>query len=186
MKYHFDIAAEMVKIAESAEHQKSMEKLAFSREGKEEVSEVEEEMKKLASDCKCEEDCDGDCGCECHEKEGEKKEASVSLEDTAGLLLEISTELEDQGMDRLAAATIVLADSILKTAAAKKKSPDSGKSGSSSSSSSGSSSSSSSGSSKKDKKPGKKMSMKERMEKMRAAQKGKKGKKPADKSSKKK
>lgn len=147
MKYHFDIAAEMIKIAESAEHLNSMEKLAFSREGKEETSEVEEEMKKLASDCDCKEDCD-DCDCSCHDKT-EKKEASVSLEDTAGLLLEISNELEDQGMDRLAAATIILADNILKTAAAKKKPTD---------------------------KKSKKLTMKERMEKMRAAQKGKKGK----------
>lgn len=178
MKYHYDWAAEMVKIAESAEHLNSMEKLAFSREGKEEVSEVEEEMKKLASDdCDCKEDCD-DCDCDCHDK-SEKKEASVSLEDTAGLLLEISTELEDQGMDRLAAATIVLADNILKTAAAKK----------SPSSSSSSSSSSKSSDKKSDKKSGKKMTMKERMEKMRAMQKGKKGKskdKSEDKSSKKK
>ncbi len=172
MKYTFDIAAEMIKIAESAEHQKSMEKLAFSREGKEEVSEVEEEMKKLASkDCDCEEDCD-DCDCDCHEDKSEKK---ASLEETAGLLLEISNDLEDEGLERLAAATIVLADNILKTAAAKKKSP-----GSSSASSSGADKS------KSDKKSGKKMSMKERMEKMRAAQKGKKGKKKEDKSEKKK
>eukprot|EP00697_Spironema_sp_BW2_P004818 gnl/Spiro4/1652_TR868_c0_g1_i1.p2 gnl/Spiro4/1652_TR868_c0_g1~~gnl/Spiro4/1652_TR868_c0_g1_i1.p2 ORF type:complete len:173 (+),score=11.32 gnl/Spiro4/1652_TR868_c0_g1_i1:225-743(+) len=150
MKYHFDIAAEMEKIAQSAEHQKSMEKLAFSREGKEEFSEVEEEMKKLASDSDCEcnkdKDCKG-CDCDCHDAKTDKKEASASLEDMAGLLIEISTELEDQGVDRLAAATIVLADNLLKTAAAKK-----------------------------DKKSGKKMTMKERMEKMRAMQKGKKGK----------
>jgi hypothetical protein len=149
MKYHFDIAAEMEKIAQSAEHQKSMEKLAFSREGKEEFSEVEEEMKKLASDdCECnkDKDCKG-CDCDCHEAKTDKKEASASLEDMAGLLIEMSTELEDQGVDKLAAATIVLADSLLKTAAAKK-----------------------------DKKSGKKMTMKERMEKMRAMQKGKKGK----------
>ncbi len=166
----------MVKIAESAEHLNSMEKLAFSREGKEEVSEVEEEMKKLASgDCDCDEDkdCKG-CDCDCHEAKTDKKEASTSLEDMAGLLIEMSTELEDQGVERLAAATIVLADNILKTAAAKKKSPE------------GSASSSSGSDKKSDKKSGKKMSMKERMEKMRAMQKGKKSKKTEDKSSKKK
>lgn len=153
MKQHFDIAAEMIKIAQSAEHLKSIEKLAFSREGKEEVSEVEEEMKKLAQEkCKCGDDCDGDCGCECHE-EHEKKEASTSLEDTAGLLLEISNELEDQGMDRLAAATIVLADNILKTAA-----------------------------SKKSKKKSKKLTMKERIKKMQEARKKGKSKKEESKS----
>ena len=157
MKYHYDYAAEMIKIAESQEHQNSMEKLAFSREGKEEYSEVEEEMKKLAHGCKCEEECEEDCKCECHEEKEEKKEASVSLEDTAGLLLEISNELEDQGMERLAAATIVLADNILKTAAAKKEKSKS--------------------KSKSSEKGKKKMTMKERMEKMRAMQGKGKGKK---------
>lgn len=151
MKNNYDYAAEMVKIAESAEHQKlfGLEKLAFSRDGQVVASEVEEEVKKLAKkeDCDCEEDCE-ECDCECHDK-GEKKEASdVSLEDTAGLLLEISNELENQGQERLAAASLLLADSILKTAAKKKKPASKSKS----------------------KSKGKKMSMKERMEKMRAAQ----------------
>jgi hypothetical protein len=177
MKYNYDYAAEMVKIASSSEHKKlfGMEKVAFSRDGQtEELSEVESEMRKLAKDCSCEDDCD------CKEKakeegeeekeeeeEGEKKEASdTSLEDTASLLLEISNELEDQGMDRLAAASLVLADNILKTAADRKSKSTSDKAKKS----------------VDDKKPGKKLTMKERMEKMRAMQKGKgKGKGKEDK-----
>jgi hypothetical protein len=177
-KYNYDYAAEMIKIAESQGHQDQMEKLAFSRDGQVVASEVEEEMKKLAKEeCKCEE-CEDDCDCECHEDAETKKEASadVSLEETAGLLLEISNELEDAGHERLAAASIALADVMIKEAADKKKSK--GKS-------SGSSSSKSKSSDKSKSSGGKKMSLKERMEKMRAMQgKGKKSKKE-DKSDKK-
>lgn len=162
MKYNYDYAAEMDKIANSAEHKKlfGLEKTAFSREGSQEPSEVEAELNKLAEDgCKCDE-CEDDCDCDCHE--GSKKEASeVSLEDAASILLDISSELEEQGHERLAAASIVLADNIIKEAAKK---TDKSKSESKSKSSDKS-------------KSGKKLTMKERMEKMRNAQgKGKKSK----------
>lgn len=177
MKYNYDYAAEMVKIADSAEHKKlfGMEKLAFSRDDVSDgPSEVEEEMKRLAKACSC----DGDCDCradedeekeEKDEEEGEKKEASdTSLEDTASILLEISNELEEQGMDRLAAASLVLADNILKTAADRKSTSDKSKTDKSKTDKS---------KTDKSKSSGKKLTMKERMEKMRAMQGKKKGKK---------
>lgn len=155
MKNTYDYASEMVKIAEaSGQNVFGIEKVAFSRDGQNKPSEVEDEMKKMSEtkfeteskscDCVCH-DGGEDCHCSCTET---KKEASdVSLEDTAGLLLEISDELEGQGHERLAAATIILADTILKTAA-KKKGP------------------------KKTKSKGKKkMTMKERMKKMRGLKK---------------
>lgn len=174
-KFNYDYAAEMLKIAASQDHQDQMEKLAFSRDGKVEPSEVEEELKKLASDdkdCKCE-DCKEDCDCECHEgkDKSEKKEASdISIQDAASVLLDLSTELEDAGHERLAAASISLAEMMIKEA------KDKSKDKSSASKSSGKSSDKSSGKSS-DKSSGKKMSLKERMEKMRAMQgKGKKKK----------
>ncbi|CAN5950669.1 unnamed protein product [Sphagnum jensenii] len=120
----------MMKIAATPEHQKSMSKLAFSRDGVEfgtNEGNVGDEMERLANmehgkDCDC-----AECKKKWKEKEemdaddgvGEVKEAS--LEDNAELLLELSGELEDAGHERLAAATIALADVMIKEAKAKKK-----------------------------------------------------------------
>lgn len=156
-KDFYDYAAEMVKIANSQEHQEVFGvKTAFSRDGKEfgkQESEVEAEFNKLANkDCDCKEDCEN-CDCNCHEEKGEKKEASadesLSLEDAAGMILEISDHLDNQGENKLAAATIFLAESMIKEAAKKKKEDKKSKSKSSGN--------------------GKKMSLKERMEKLRKA-----------------
>jgi len=101
-----------------------------------------------------------------------EKEASVRnpAREAFNALLKVSEDLESAGFERLAAASILLADKLITEAKAKssKKSDKSEKSKGS----------------EKSKSKGKKMDMKERMEKMRKMQKGK-GKKDSKKSEKK-
>lgn len=189
-KYSYDWAQEMINAAATPE----MQKLAFSRDGIEFTEKdgggVESEIERTAGkDCDCGADCGDSCDCDCHDKNADDGAvvAEASLEDTAELLLEISDELEQSGHERLAAASIALADVMIKEAKAKKK-PKLGpgmkkqtgphSSAESKKETAASPYSTSPGSRKKhDKKDtkggkngGKKLTLKERMAKMRAAQ----------------
>ena len=172
------LAAEMDKALNSEENKQMfssssvLEKLAFNRvadEGKL-PSEVEEEMKKqslqktASTTCECPEkhECGDECkcpaSCDC-------KKTKKSASEIVNALLKVSEDLENVGLAKLAALSIVLAEKVVE---AKKKSTE-----------------------KKDddkkssKSKSKKMTMKERMEKMRKAKSKGKGKKEKSKSSKK-
>lgn len=134
MKYNYDYAAEMEKIASSQEHQKlyaPMEKLAFSRDGQDVDSEVEREFEKSfqkTAGCECK-DCGDSCDCDCHKKDTASADdgmtssddtATKSALDTVSGLMKISMQLEEQGFDRLAAASLMLAEYVVKEAKKKK------------------------------------------------------------------
>lgn len=164
------IAAEMNKALEDNKSLFStssmLEKLAFKKVSDEnQVGEVEAELdlKKVANDTshtseKCCE-CDGKhnakhgCECDCHPSHSHK-EANI-ITKTVGAFLKISEDLDTMGFDRLAAASILLADKLI--AEAKVKSSPKSKSEDKSKSSTKSKSS----------KETKKMDMKDRMKKMR-------------------
>jgi hypothetical protein len=171
MKPTYDIAAEMIKIAESQEHKKlfePLEKLAFSREGKEEPSEVEAEMRKMEkkANCECQEKGCKDCDCSCHKEtakaddglvvgEPEMVSAAAFPLNTVQTLMKISMQLEAEGLETVSAAALMLADAVVKEAKKKKeKSKSKSKSVSKS---------------KDEKSKSKKMTQKERMEAMRKA-----------------
>jgi hypothetical protein len=172
MKPQYDIAAEMIKIAESQEHKKlfePLEKLAFSREGKEEPSEVEAEMRKLEkkANCECKEKGCKDCDCSCHKEEakaddgllvGEPEMATATASfplNTVQTLMKISMQLEAEGLDTVSAAALMLADAVVKEAKKKKEKSKS--------------KSMSKSKGKDEKSKSKKMTPKERMEAMRKA-----------------
>lgn len=181
------LAADMDKVLNSNENKdmfsnsSMLEKLAFRKVSEqEEVSEIEVELdsslKKTAGCCECGEEKHHECKCECHDKKEEKKEekkASVRnpAREAFNALLKVSEDLESAGFERLAAASILLADKLIVEAKAKssKKTDKSEKSKGS----------------EKSKSKGKKMDMKERMEKMRKMQKGKGKGKDSKKSEKK-
>lgn len=142
---NYDYAAEMLKIAESDEHKKLFQpivKEAFSRDGQEEPSEVEAEMNKMnkqasSSSCKCDEHCK-DCSCECHKDEHKVNDQNYHYDTSSSAsqmpnsemnatksafplnavqsLMKISEQLEAQGMEKIAAASLVLAEAIVKEA----------------------------------------------------------------------
>jgi hypothetical protein len=176
------IAAEMDKVLNSDENKEMfsnssmLEKLAFKKVSEQDqVSEVEMELdsslKKTAGCCECGEDKKHECDCHCH-KDAEKEEKKASVRNPAreafNALLKVSEDLESAGFERLAAASILLADKLITEAKAKSskksektKEPEKSKS--------------------KPKSKSKKMDMKERMEKMRKMQKGKKDSKKSEK-----
>lgn len=177
------IAAEMNQIMSSNENKEMfstssmLEKLAFRKVSEQDqVSEVEAELEssltKTASCCECGEHKEHKCECVCHkDTEKEDKKASYNPARAAfNALLKVSEDLESAGFERLAAASIMLADKLITEAKAKssKKSDKKEKSKESD----------------KSKSKSKKLDMKERMEKMRKMQKGK-GKKDSKKSEKK-
>ena len=144
MKPTFDIAAEMDRLLQSEDNKKAggyseqMQKLAFVRVADEDqIGEIEAAMlaatepkkedlvQKLASEkcCECNPANKHECKCTCHTEN--KKEASVKapinkvavMVDT---LLVLSETLEDEGFEKLAAYSIVLADKLVSEAKAKK------------------------------------------------------------------
>ena len=117
-----------------------MEKLAFVRVADEDqIGEIEASMlaatepqkedlvQKLASEkcCECNPSNKHECKCNCHteNKTETKKEASAPLNKIAVMvdtLLVLSETLEDEGFEKLAAYSIVLADKLVFEAKAKK------------------------------------------------------------------
>lgn len=186
MKQDFSnmIAAEMDKALNSEENQKlfssssMLEKLAFKKVSEQDqVTDIEKELdasltKTAAGKCKhceCAESKKGDCKCDCHEDSSSKSsKASNPVLDAFNALLKISDDLDTAGFDKLAAASLLLADKLVSEAKAK------------------SSKKSDKKSDKKEDKKSKKMDMKERMKKMRDMQKGKGKSKDKSKSDKKK
>jgi hypothetical protein len=141
-----NIADEMDKVLNSAESKQlfssssMLEKLAFKKVSEEDqVSEVEIELDPSL-----------------------KKTASVKtanpVRDSFNALLKISEDLDNAGFERLAAASILLADKLVSEAKAKSSKKSDKKSDKKS---------------KEEKTKGKKMDVKERMKKMREMQKGK-------------
>ena len=144
MKPTFDIAAEMDRLLQSEDNKKAggyseqMQKLAFVRVADEDqIGEIEAAMlaatepkkedlvQKLASEkcCECNPANKHECKCTCHTEN--KKEASVkaSINKVAVMvdtLLVLSETLEDEGFEKLAAYSIVLADKLVSEAKAKK------------------------------------------------------------------
>lgn len=173
------LAVEMDKALNSTENKElfsnssMLEKLAFKKVSEQDqISEVEMELdpslKKTAGHaecCKCEEEKEAGCDCVCHHKHDKKEATRNPAREAFDALLKVSEDLEAAGFERLAAASIMLADKLIAEAKAK-------------------SSKKSEKGSEKSKGSGKKMDMKERMKKMREMQKGK-GKKEDKKSSKK-
>lgn len=144
-KQYYDYASEMLKIAESQEHKQlfqPIEKLAFSRAGKEDPSEMEKEFAKIADSSSSDKDATTVCD-KCHEKDcscdkakaddgaaADENEADDSTSDSkeavafstyaVDALLKIADGLETEGFGRLSAASLILADNIVKEAKAKK------------------------------------------------------------------
>jgi hypothetical protein len=191
MKFNIEnvLAEGMEKALNSDENKKLfsnasvLEKLAFKRVSEEDATtEIETELinslSKTAS-CKCNEPGHkDDCECDCHKetKKEHKHEKNVHEKTTASYmvdaLLKISADLDEEGFDKLAAASLILADRIVVEAKAKKEKTKS---------------KSKSKSSKEDKSKEKtkaKGDVAERMKKMREMQ-GKKDKKDSKKSEKK-
>jgi len=110
-----------------------LEKLAFKRVSEADaITEIEEEVAaklpaKTAS-CKCNEPGHkDDCKCDCHketEKEHKHEHKDEHEKTTASYmvdaLLKISADLDEEGFDKLAAASLILADRIVVEAKAKK------------------------------------------------------------------
>lgn len=178
------LAAEMDKVLNSEENKQMfssssmLEKLAFKKVSEEEqVTEVEMELdpslRKTADchHCECKSDKKDGCKCDCHEASDSSKSARNLVLDSFDSLLKISEDLDTAGFDKLAAASILLADRLFSEAKAKSSKKSDKKSDKKS---------------KEDKASGKKMDMKERMKKMREMQKGKGKKKDDDKKSSKK
>jgi len=114
-----------------------LEKLAFKKVSEEDAkTEIESELEdKLASElpvkvasCKCNEPGHkDDCKCDCHKetkKEHKHEEKDVHEKTTASFmvdaLIKISADLDAEGFDKLAAASLILADRIVVEAKAKK------------------------------------------------------------------
>jgi hypothetical protein len=168
MKQDFSnlIAAEMDKALNSEENQKlfssssMLEKLAFKKVSEQDqVTEVEMELdpslKKTASEkcCECGSSKKDECKCNCHESSSKK--ASDPVLDSFNALLKVSNDLDDAGFEKIAAASLLLADKLISEAKSK---------------------SSKKSDKKEDKSKSKKMDIKERMKKMREMKKGKKEK----------
>lgn len=126
------IAAEMDRALNSDENKQMfssssiLEKLAFNKVSEDDkVSEIEMEfdssLKKTAGchHCECEESKGSECECDCHE-ENKKKAGTSFISDSVNALLKISEDLDDAGFDKLAAASILLADRLVSEAKAKK------------------------------------------------------------------
>ena len=109
-----------------------LEKLAFKRVSEEDATtEIETELtnslSKTAS-CKCNESGHKkeECKCDCHkdtEKDHKKEEQEKTIASyMVDALLKISADLDEGGFDKLAAASLILADRIVVEAKAKAKS----------------------------------------------------------------
>jgi len=108
-----------------------IEKLAFKRVSEEDVpGEVEKELalQKTASAEKCDCECktghkEEHCKCACHgeHKEEHKHEKKSTLREAFNSLLKVSETLDNAGFDKLAAASILLADKLIVEAKAKAK-----------------------------------------------------------------
>lgn len=149
------IAAEMDKVLNSDENKQlfssssMIEKLAFKKVSEEDaVTEVETELalQKTAS---------------------VKEPVKPTVKSTLDQLLAVSEQLDSIGFDKLAAASIMLADRLVSEAKAKSSKKSDKKSDKKSKED-------------KSKSKGKKVDMKDRMKKMREMQKGKKDKKSSD------
>lgn len=171
------IAAEMDKALNSEENKQMfssssmLEKLAFKRVSEQDQqTEVELDLEvklnktasKKCSQCTCEKDCtEGECSSKCDcKKDKETMDSKASR--FVRTLVSLSDELDSAGFERLAAASIMLADRLVSEAKAKKSDKKSGEKSKSKSPEKTKASDKDKASGK-----GKKMDMKERMKKMR-------------------